>query len=430
MDSDGFKPVPRLHLDTDLGDGVTSCFTEDHGSCSERPPSNSTTSTRCPDFRDKEELQLFVLVHGICGSADDWSEWIERIRCRQHPNWIVVAASRITPECQFIASRLEALAKLLSEEVSDILQELLSDEETSRDEESDALSLRTRYQYFGHSAAVGSGSRVTLNFLCHSLGGLITRASLPEISKLPALEAGQVTLGSFVTLNSPHLGTCPSSAVTAWKGLCRFNELHRQINLLDARLGAHSEDLGLLEKLAEPSSEFHEVLLMFQHRTAVAATRWDIIVPFCSAAICPTNPFPSTSPTQPAFWRIDAALDFEESSVLAREVEENACEIWKSSMLEFDTSTVDSSEIHTWHTERRVQFPMSMYRNLTSACWRRVAFTVHHVGAQVHTFSLGKQQVSAHVHKWSIEFIDTLLDMIEEDSGDEVHACKSYKSLC
>merc|ERR1719221_1697294 len=75
----------------------------------------------------------------------------------------------------------------------------------------------------------------------------------------------------------------------------------------------------ILDELANPNGRFCRDLARFRHRTTVAATHWDIIVPFCTAAICCSNPFPVPNfltGDLESFWRIDAALGFEEGDCL------------------------------------------------------------------------------------------------------------------
>lgn len=47
----------------------------------------------------------------------------------------------------------------------------------------------------------------------------------------------------------------------------------------------------LLLKMSMQNSDYMQALSKFQHKTLVAATHFDYIVPFCSAAILPTNKY-------------------------------------------------------------------------------------------------------------------------------------------
>merc|ERR1740121_1233816 len=76
-----------------------------------------------------------------------------------------------------------------------------------------------------------------------------------------------------------------------------------------------------LSRLASPGSDACRCLALFQHVTAVGATHWDVIVPFCTATVCAENPFDAPNflwGDLRSFWRVDAALGFEEGSALAR----------------------------------------------------------------------------------------------------------------
>lgn len=340
-----------------------------------------------------ETVKLFIFVHGMCGSADDWSPWIDQIKKRQRPDWIVVAAKKITRHCGLLASGLETLADLLSDEVAEVLRDLL----TASDD-----NVRADYSGCQCRLLAARGSKVVLNFVCHSLGGLTTRAALPDISRKIKALGERVELGHFLSLNSPHLGICSAGTATAWKNIARLCKLHRQLNLLDM----HASGKCFLAHLADPEEEFMKELLKFQHCTTVAATSWDLLVPFCTAAICPSNPFPVTGPSQAPFWQVDAAIDesFVSSAGKAQQWHQ---ELSKKEFLEAGCD---------WHcpSDGGVRFPESMYRGLITVPWRRVAFTVHRtIGAQVHTFCISKGQLSRRAKRWSLEFIDMLLDMLQ-----------------
>merc|ERR1711957_1108098 len=94
-----------------------------------------------------------------------------------------------------------------------------------------------------------------------------------------------VKYGHLLTLNSPHLGVQSAALAQRWRNLVRFCELHKQVTLRDQRLGDHHcTELGILEEMADPDGSYIQSLALFRHRTAVAATHWDLPVPFCSAA--------------------------------------------------------------------------------------------------------------------------------------------------
>eukprot|EP00931_Biecheleriopsis_adriatica_P054936 TRINITY_DN32383_c0_g1_i1.p1 TRINITY_DN32383_c0_g1~~TRINITY_DN32383_c0_g1_i1.p1 ORF type:complete len:440 (+),score=89.85 TRINITY_DN32383_c0_g1_i1:36-1322(+) len=363
-----------------------------------------TASSMAQAISGPRVVQLFVLVHGICGSADDWSEWMEQIQLRQPPDWIVLASSRITSSCGFVGEPLEKLASLLSEEVEEFLQEVLSGK-SSND-------------------SVPIPQKANIHFIGHSLGGLIIRAAMQEITK--AVERcgdGKVVMGHLVTLDTPHLGVRHGSAATAWKSLCRFCSLHRQVNLMDGRLGQSGEtELSFLEKLADPQHGYLKELCKFKHLTAVSATHWDTIVPFCSAVIAPSNPFDCPGVAEASFFRVDASLGFAPmgmSSLQRASAGGPKMEEWQADIEKFEASknSAETGEV-CWHhpNDGLSKFPVSMLQGLASVPWRRVAFTTHRpLGAQVHTFALAKQQPSRRVKRWAIEFIGMLLDMLEQE---------------
>merc|ERR1711879_564532 len=59
-----------------------------------------------------------------------------------------------------------------------------------------------------------------------------------------------------------------------------------------------------------------------------------------------------------------------------------------------------------------VQYTNRMLLGLADSGWRRIVYTVHLLGCDVHCFSVGKEKRCA---EWSKEFISRLIDMIEDD---------------
>lgn len=255
-------------------------------------------------------LQLFVLVHGICGSSSDWDVWRERLEHCGRSDWDVRAATSITRGATFAGSELCELSRLLAREVISWVQELL--------------------------ATNGKERALVVNFICHSLGGLVARTALPEVCE-SLDEYPNVSYGHFLTLNTPHLGVHSATLLLSWKNLATtipapfFKQVH-QLTLQDrvppADLSSDSVNgtfirrerrRRFLEDLADPQGRHCTFLTRFKHRTAVGATHWDIIVPFCTAAICTENPFTTpnvlTGHFKP-FWRVDAAVGFEAGSRL------------------------------------------------------------------------------------------------------------------
>jgi hypothetical protein len=255
--------------------------------------------------------------------------------------------------------------------------------------------------------------KLHLHFVCHSLGGLLLRTALPAMcEKLDMIRACSVELGHFLTLNCPHMGIQAKRKRYRWKHLVKFKDLHKQVTIQD--------DERFLERLADSRDEFLPYLARFRHRTAVAATHWDLIVPFCTAAICAENPFPR--PIIPSlfgssFWRLDAATGFE-SDTLSRFQERLAgavdpAERLSSHLKELESETWEPgdspSEVWSSSDDGSVFFPSQMLNALASAGWRRIAFTLHWTGVSPHTFVIGKTQC-----EWSQQLVGCLIDVLEE----------------
>jgi hypothetical protein len=273
----------------------------------------------------------------------------------------------------------------------------------------------------------------------------------------------------------------------SWKNLVTFNYLHKQVTLQD--------DDRFLQQLADPGGQFLPHLTKFQHRTAVGATHWDLVVPFCTAAISSVNPFPTQrvpSWFHKAFWRLEALQGFAPKdarslhSRFSRDVADDqprfGAEDHPNSILEAHVQSLEDEAGHQGdefvlqHNEyakedasayatdasqgnnedmraRRgdnlvgmghqvvkdaqnggrlgrkdspsdssddaikwmatsdgdVRFSEPMLPGLSSAQWRRIAFTLHRTGASPHTFPIGKPRC-----EWASAFIDLLIDMIED----------------
>lgn len=370
-----------------------------------------------------------MLVHGICGGADDLALWKERLDLKGNEDWDVRISTSITRGAALLGDVLQEVCKHLSAEVVAWVNELTQ-----------------------------AACRVTLHFVCHSLGGLITRAALPAVRDALSGVRG-IAYGHLVTLNTPHLGIHSPHPFMWWKNTSKlfpFSQFHQihQVTLQDRRNDSKAPPLSrprFLEELANPHGAYCAALALFKHRTAVAATHWDVLVPFCTAAISRVNPFPAPSLLAgdlSSFWRIDEAMGFPPDSRLALSqhsrlkadmpsgVEPTSSSDWavpsgsllqaprrahcqkrdrgsRGSVVSNRSSRQDWIKSNDWE----VCFPERMLTGLTSTTpWRRIAYTLHRPvwlgGADSHLFTIGKDRK---VRPWSVEFIDLLATMFDED---------------
>lgn len=469
-------------LDEFLAQAASAAFEEPQNA----PSSSSTTTGRAAP------IQLFVLVHGIAGCKDDWKLWEERMRLCGRQDWVVRPATSITEGGRFAGDDVGTLASTFSAEVVGWARELLQptppELEHAETWVSDgALELSASSSNLSEAPA----QRVVLNFICHSLGGIVLRAALPEIcGKLDDEPA--VSYGHMLTLSTPHLGVHTASALMFWKNLSwliperTFKQIH-QITLQDGSdceeqpasngagpvagaddgtedqhpassvsqesrpgtpSGARRRSGRYLSQLADPDHGACRCLSRFRHATAVGATHWDVMVPFCTATISAENPFDTPNflfGDIRSFWRIDSALGFREDSsvsrsarggkhsdVFAAHIESGLDEGESNSRAtSYDSAASDRTASNfagrrqsgrlgrqKWvsSSDREVDFPACMLAGLASATkWRRVAFTLHAPWwghADVHLFPIGKDPK---VLDWSKEFIDLMVSMFLED---------------
>lgn len=156
---------------------------------------------------------------------------------------------------------------------------------------------------------------VALNFVGHSMGGVTARVALPTILEgVATLAPGPaVKYGQFLSLNTPHLGVNGRNVAGLFGGLAHTMFKKSWISEMGLSDGGIDTPC-LLEEICDPTGPAFQALEAFEHRTAVAATHWDLMVPFSTGAICAANPFEPPKVTASAFWRFEAACGFAEDS--------------------------------------------------------------------------------------------------------------------
>ena len=311
-----------------------------------------------------------MMVHGLDGFPSDFDLWVSCLAGLK-PELRTMASESFTASCCFWngSGCIVQWARSLAGEVSAQVEAL---------------------------AKEGARS-VVLHFVCHSLGGLITRQALPLLKTFTL----PVSFGHLITLNSPHMGVR-----NWWKGLGgllarlvgKFQYL-RQLTLHDDSQAG----MCYLEQLANETACLKE----FQSRTAVAATHFDVMVPFCTAAICSTNPFPSPSSGE-RFWRVDAVHGFSGSTAFVTSPEAHSCarefeESLKEDLIKAGQEGMLSSSDHA------VEFTAATLKGMQTCQWRRVAYTLSMRREDAHLFAVGKDHRCNEAEEGSRAFIQQLI---------------------
>lgn len=382
-------------LQVDFVGGETDVFvdqaTQTHASTYER---EDLIADGTSEAVEHSSLHLFVLVHGIIGSANDFDFWENQMRERRHKNWEIMKAESIREPLSFPEQinpwrlmKLQDLAEPLVAEIVPWVESFAQD-----------------------------GRKIWLHFVCHSLGGLLVRTALPALcAGLDKIQNCSLDLGHFLTLNSPHIGIQAKRKRYKWKHLVKFKDLHQQVKIQDNE--------RFLEKLADPREEYLPHLAKFRYRTAVAATHWDLIVPFCTAAVCSENPFPRQvipSLFGSSFWHLDAATGFDNKDIrsmlegLLGPDTADPAERLRSHVKDLESQSVGLGDTTSeqWNSsdDGSICFPPQMLNDLASVGWRRIAFTLHWTGVNPHTFPIGRPKC-----EWSQKLIGALIDVLEEE---------------
>lgn len=385
---------------------------------------------------------FFICVHGVEGSSHDWKMWADAFAERRRPDWHFRPAVSITPGSSAqggMGTGLRELAALLKNEVIGWVEDFF-----------------TIYV---------DCPQLTLHFIGHSMGGITARAALPLILEKLSRET-RVAYGHFFTLNTPHLGIngLALTGLTSHLAKSIYTPWETWVRDLTLRDGIGGE-LPLLVDLSQPGSDGYRALGRFAFHTVVAATHWDMMVTFCTGAICAENPFQAPDPCERPFWRIDAAVGYgaeraitkrvacEAASTVQGRTESTAAAEYQESLVVL-TPPLASAYPHSpptipvlvrqRHQGRRASFllsatkalcrevgrerqdgwitsgdalsvfPEEMLQNLAGAAsWRRIAYTLHlHLTPNVHTFAIGQSVRGA---EWAMDFVRLLVETLAED---------------
>ncbi len=207
---------------------------------------------------------VFVLVHGNNGAAGDWDP--------------LLAVAKQTPLGQrkdvfFFASQANEGRRTLVG--VDTVADRMVDE----------------VHAFFQTEAVAGFDRLLVYMVSHSLGGLITRCSLPALLR----KEPRVELLGYLSMATPHLGVGrPGGSVmkNAWKFLTESacENMYNQTGL-DLLFKHDSLPNNLLARLADPDGPYLPLLHRFRHRTLVSAPFLDMLVPYSTAAVSPFHPY-------------------------------------------------------------------------------------------------------------------------------------------
>jgi pimeloyl-ACP methyl ester carboxylesterase len=347
---------------------------------------------------------IFILVHGSNGSPRDFDcvETILELTFRD--NYLVHKSHSNHSKTH---RGIESGGRALADEILEVLS---------------SLPLRTD----GHQ----------LSIISHSLGGLFSRMCMFHL--LAAFEeprwkahAQLVHFNSFVSLCSPHLGSRRARG-NRLKNIFRYGvhkvlaspRLYGQTGvdlLVSGEVDSDAEEevsLPLLQKLCEDEA-YLLGLRIFQHRTLVALTYGDLMVPFASASLRDENPYPPLPLAS-----VSTGLQFEwefchsgfcpslQQMFLDDESNGSCAEERRPSLASppTDESLFSSDE------RGQIEFLPSMLERLGGLEWRRLELSVRPNAVRekfrLHDWPIDKCQPS---HSRSKEFIRLLVNVLMHD---------------
>ena len=292
------------------------------------------------------DIHIVVLVHGIKGNANDWRIWVPALKRLQMPGTrLHILASKANSWWQTFEG-VEACGKRLASEIVE-------------------FGLNQMGRYPAHTA-------VYFSIVGHSLGGLIARNALGQLYGTAFWE--RITPLGYYSFATPHLG-----ARTKWARRGRY-----AAHLLSKEAGTSIHELLLQDKpqmihaMSVPDSSYMIALASFRHRTLVGTSHHDFSVPFATALIRDSNPYPV-----PAWnhynMKILAVRGFvEQDSETPWE-----CPRWQTECFEpikdwlpaFFWSLHDPWPLGEWDTmdtSQQLQFSSKTLNNLQKLPWRRL----------------------------------------------------------
>eukprot|EP00928_Gymnodinium_smaydae_P024838 TRINITY_DN19984_c0_g1_i1.p1 TRINITY_DN19984_c0_g1~~TRINITY_DN19984_c0_g1_i1.p1 ORF type:complete len:912 (+),score=133.29 TRINITY_DN19984_c0_g1_i1:79-2814(+) len=150
---------------------------------------------------------LCILVHGVMGSHRDWKQWIKTLEDK-FPTWVIMPLRSLQWGSRFLGQGIEVLSEKAAIEIAKYVKSM--------------------------QKCAGNGE-VTLNFIGHSMGGLIIRGCLPQLLNE---FGGSVKLGHYMSLSTPHLGGQPAP------GASLFHQW-KHLSLLTSKFSSQAVQLGI-----------------------------------------------------------------------------------------------------------------------------------------------------------------------------------------
>lgn len=231
------------------------------------------------------------------------------------------------------------------------------------------------------TTTMDASPQFSLNFVCHSLGGLIARSCMYHLLVEATTDANTLQLRAnvkpcmYVTLGSPHLGT--RSATSGFRNKIFKLASSTYCNYF---LGLTGKELQLADDEKNPillqmaQGDYKKALEMFHVRTLVTAVRHDGIVPWPSCAIADYNYFDDFKYVKPE-WNIVGLEGF---------VHEEDTFKWLSSDAKLKQKNADkkqhhgtSKSVYAEDNLHHLEFRSDMMQHLNTMHWKRIHVAFH-----------------------------------------------------
>ena len=315
---------------------------------------------------------LFVFSHGLHGRTEDLASLVDTLddmlstHCRQATGGKYSVLNSAINETKTRHGLLDC-AKRLAREVGERLEQ-----------------------------AADLGHQLRVSMIGYSMGGLVIRLAVGLLVEQGLLPQEHVQLVGFWSICTPHLGVrrpalghwwnLPASAAASTV----LGKSGRELMLRDNR--KHPEKLPLLQALCEPDSTYMEGLRLFQKRTLVANTHFDVQVPFSSASLRWCNPYPTPrrhfTKTHVKVVGFDGFIDHQEEQTIMERISDGFINMYAedAAMENYPSPETLSTNKEQKDQNGELLITPSMLHNLTAEGleWRRVdcevnSLLAHHI---------------------------------------------------